>query len=359
LRVLVTGGAGFVGSHVAASLAERHPDWSLTALDNLHRQGSELNLSHLEAAGVRFVRADVRDRETLVKMEPLDALIECSAEPSALAGLDGATAYPFETNLVGAYNCLELARRHKAQFVFLSTSRIYPYARLRELRLSERETRFELAEQQPMSGVSSAGIAEDFPLWGPRTFYGATKLAAEHLVTEYAAALGLDTIINRCGVIAGPRQMGRIDQGVFALWVLHHHFGRPLAYIGYQGSGRQVRDLLAVHDLVDLLEEQLLERDLWRGFVGNVGGGRDFSLSLVEATALSVELTGREVPIEPVPEPRPGDVPLYISDCSALFARTRWRPRTGPREVIAAMVEWVESDAPEIAGALGFDRSER
>ncbi len=106
--------------------ARRHPDWEIVAYDNLHRRGSELNLPRLQEAGIRFVTGDVRDPDELMRTEPIDALIECSAEPSALAGTDGETAYTVQTNLTGAYNCLELARRDDAQLVFLSTSRVYP-----------------------------------------------------------------------------------------------------------------------------------------------------------------------------------------------------------------------------------------
>jgi CDP-paratose 2-epimerase len=354
--VLVTGGAGFVGANVCVALAGRHPDWQLIALDNLHRAGSKLNLPRLEAAGVRFERADVRDRAALATIEPIDALVECSAEPSALVGMTGETAYPFETNLVGAYNCLELARRDRAQVVFLSTSRVYPYRALSELRLDEAETRFELADRQEVPGASASGISERFPLEGPRTLYGTTKLAAELLITEYAANFAVPAVIDRCGVIAGPWQMGRVDQGVFTFWVLHHHFRRPLTYLGYGGSGMQVRDLLHIDDLVELIDEQLGDPQRWDGFVGNVGGGRRCSLSLLEATAICRELSGVEVPIGGSAEARLGDVPLYISDCSRLFEATDWRPARGAREVLADIHTWVEENEGAVAASLGFTR---
>src|SRR4051794_29379120 len=126
MRVLVTGGAGFVGGNLCVRLAERHPDWQLTAFDNLYRRGSELNLPRLEEAGVEFVRGDVRDREALLALDGIDALVECSAEPSVLAGEGDGAAYTVETNLLGAFYCLELVRRNGAAFVFLSTSRVYP-----------------------------------------------------------------------------------------------------------------------------------------------------------------------------------------------------------------------------------------
>jgi CDP-paratose 2-epimerase len=353
-RVLITGGAGFVGANLGVALASRHPDWELVAFDNLHRPGSQLNLPRLEAAGVAFVRGDVRDRAALERLEPIQALVECSAEPSALVGMSGDTSYPFETNLVGAYNCLELARRDSAQFVFLSTSRVYPYPALNRLALEREATRFELAAEQPFAGVSAAGISERFPLDGPRTLYGATKLAAELLVSEYRANFAVPAVVNRCGVIAGPWQMGRVDQGVFTFWLLAHRFERPLTYIGYGGSGHQVRDLMHVDDLVELVDEQLADPDRWDGFVGNVGGGREISLSLIETTEICRELTGHEVPIEPAEQDRPGDVPIYLSDCSRLFETTSWRPRTGAREILSDILAWVAENEVAVAESLGF-----
>ena len=117
-HVLITGGAGFVGANLAVALIERHPDWKVTAFDNLYRRGSELNLPRLEAAGVRFVKGDVRELDELQNLPPIDALVECSAEPSALSGVDGQTSYAFQSNLVGAYHCLELARRDSAVIIF-------------------------------------------------------------------------------------------------------------------------------------------------------------------------------------------------------------------------------------------------
>jgi CDP-paratose 2-epimerase len=351
-RVLVTGGAGFVGAHLALALAERHPEWEVVALDNLGRRGSELNLPRLRAGRVRFVHGDVRERSDLEALPRCDALVECSAEPSALAGRDGSTAYAVQSNLVGAWHCLELARRDAAQLVFLSTSRVYPIAALGRLALEETSSRFELAAEQPFPGASGAGIAEDFPLDGARTLYGTTKLAAELLIAEYRDAFDLRATVNRCGVIAGPWQMGKVDQGVFTHWMLAHLLGGSLAYIGFDGSGKQVRDLLHVADLVELIERQLLEPERWDGVTANVGGGREVSLSLAETTALCREISGAEVAVSAAGEDRPGDVPLYISDCSRLFALTDWRPRRSAREVLEDIAAWVREHATAVRAAL-------
>jgi CDP-paratose 2-epimerase len=151
--------------------------------------------------------------------------------------------------------------------------------------------------------------------------------------------------------------MGRVDQGVFAYWLLAHHFGWPLSYIGYDGSGKQVRDLLHVDDLVALVEEQLLDPLRWDGVVVNVGGGRECSLSLLETTALCEQITGKHCAIEAVAAARPGDVPVYISDCSRLYELTEWRPRHVPREILADTHAWLQAhEAPlrrSLAGTVG------
>jgi len=351
-RVLVTGGAGFVGANLAVALASRCPEWEIVALDNLRRRGSELNVPRLADAGVRFVRADVREPSELLTLERIDALVECSAEPSVL-GAAGDTAYAVQTNLLGAFNCLELARRDGAHLVFLSTSRVYPVGKLNSLRLDEGETRFELAAEQPYEGASPAGISERFPLDGPRTLYGATKLAAEHLIEEYAEGFGLRTTVNRCGVIAGPWQMGKVDQGVFTYWMLAHVLGRELAYLGYGGAGKQVRDLLHVEDLVDLVEEQIAQPERWSGVMANVGGGCEISLSLCETTELCREITGNEVPIRGEQTSRPGDVPVFLSDCELLYERTNWRPQRGTRQVLEDIFGWIREHERALEATLG------
>src|SRR3712207_435324 len=137
--VLVTGGAGFVGANVAVALAGRLGDRRVVAFDNLSRRGSELNLPRLREAGVAFVHGDVREQADLLAVEDVEAVVECSAEPSVMAGTEGSPDYLVRTNLLGAYHCLELARRERAQLIFLSTSRVYPVKALLGIELVRSE----------------------------------------------------------------------------------------------------------------------------------------------------------------------------------------------------------------------------
>jgi CDP-paratose 2-epimerase len=350
-KILVTGGAGFVGSHLALALKEKFPSSKVIALDNLKRRGSELNLSRLSQGGVEFMHGDVRNPGDLGFME-LDWIIECSAEPSALAGRFGDTDYLVHTNLLGTYHCLELARRCKAGIIFLSSSRVYPIAPISQFPFVELQTRFVLEKAFSVVGASASGITEEFPLDGARTLYGTTKLASELLVQEYAETFSLPMVINRCGVLTGPWQMGKIDQGVVVLWMARHFLGGKLSYIGYGGSGKQVRDLLHVADLAELVALQMQDIEKHRGQTYNVGGGIENSISLVELTKICQELTGQEITMEVDPVDRPGDVPWFVTDSSKVREATGWNPRHSLTMTLKEILDWLEEHQHQLHAIL-------
>lgn len=338
-RILITGGAGFIGSNLACHLRQVFSSAQIVCMDNLYRRGSELNVLRLQQCGISFHRGDIRFMDQFPTTD-FDLLIECSAEPSVLAGQDGSPDYLFETNLVGAYHCLEMARKWKSRVLFLSTSRVYPVARLESHPWQEMETRFAWADEGT-PGISSKGVTEKLDITGARSLYGYTKLSAEQLIEEYRESFGLQAIVNRCGVIAGPWQFGKVDQGVVALWVMAHVFGKPLSYIGYGGLGKQVRDVLHVQDLCELLALQIADFDAWDGWVGNVAGGLANTTSLLELTALCRSLTGKELPIRSDPKTRPFDLRLFIADCRLLLERTKWRPSRSVEQVAEDTLKWV------------------
>jgi len=345
-RILITGGAGFVGSNIAVEYKKRHSSSEVIALDNLKRRGSELNISRLKESGVVFFHGDVRNLEDIEAAGKVDLIIECSAECSVLAGYDNSARYLIDTNFLGAVNCLEAAKKNKADFIFLSTSRVYPLEKLNSLNLIERETRLELARDQSLSGVSKKGISEKFSLQGRRSFYGSTKLAAELILQEYIEGYGLRGIINRCGVIAGPRQMGKVDQGVIALWVARHIYQKELSYIGF--GGKQVRDVLHIEDLYSLLELQLSNIDLHNGQIYNVGGGIKNSLSLFELTALCQDITKQKIDISSVSQVREADIPYYVTDSSKLNGICGWEPKRDTKTVVEGIARWITDNKEDL-----------
>lgn len=346
--ILVTGGAGFVGSNLAMAYKARYPKQDIIVLDNLKRRGSEFNLARLAEAGIKFVHGDIRNPEDLQFEVKIDLLLECSAEPSVLAGFGGSPEYLVNTNLVGTINCLEVCRKHKADVVFLSTSRVYAYDPLNAVPITEGDTRFVWATEDGPEGWSPLGVSERFPIYGAKSMYGATKLCSEFVLEEYRAMYGVRGVVNRCGVIAGPWQFGKVDQGVFSLWMQAHYFKRKLKYIGFGGLGKQVRDLFHPADLFDLLELQLADWGKADGGIFNVGGGLEVSLSLLETTMLCEEITGNRIEVVRDPENRPADMAIYLTDTAKVRDTFGWEPKKSARDVMQDLFVWVKEHEQEL-----------
>jgi len=350
--ILITGGCGFAGSNLALFLKKRSPAHRIIAFDNLRRRGSELNISRLHDAGVEFIHGDVRNEEDFYGVGEITALVEASAEASVLSGIDASPRYVINTNLAGAVHCLDFAQKHNAKFIFLSTSRVYPVASLNQIQYTEGESRFEISSQQILGGVTREGISERFPLEGARSFYGASKLAAELMIKEYAEYNGLPCVVNRCGVLAGPWQMGKMDQGVIVLWLARHFWKKELNYIGFGGEGKQVRDVLHIDDLCHLVHMQLNDISKFNNQVFNVGGGRDVSVSLKELTAICQELTGNKISIGMIAENRAADVPIYISDSSKIYSLSGWCPQKTLMEILQETFHWLKMNEASLKNIL-------
>ena len=351
-NILITGGAGFVGSSMALSLKAKYPDYEIYVLDNLKRRGSELNIPRLKSKNIHFIHGDIRNKEDFDGLPAIDCILETSAEPSVLSGIDSTPDYLINTNLNGTINCLNFALKNKSDFIFLSTSRVYPIETIESVNFTETATRFEIASEQTIPGFSQKGINENFPLDKYRSLYGTTKLASEYFIKEYNAFYGLRTVVNRCGVLTGPWQMGKVDQGVIVLWLAKHFWKQSLSYIGYGGTGKQVRDILHTDDLFRLVDWQMHHLDEVNGETFNVGGGREVSVSLQELTAYCETLTGNKIPIQHVAENRAADIRIYITDNSKVTAKTRWNPQIGVEQILKETYEWLQANAAQLEPIL-------
>lgn len=350
--ILITGGCGFVGSNLAIQLKQQYPQYKIIAFDNLKRRGSELNILRLKENDVEFIHGDIRNMEDFNEIGIISCLIEAAAEPSVLSGIDSSPDYVLNTNLLGTINCLNFANKHRAKFIFLSTSRVYPVSALNKINYTENETRFIIQPQQEISGISPQGIAESFPLNGARSFYGTSKLSSELIIQEYIEFYGLKAAINRCGVLTGPWQMGKIDQGVVVLWLAKHYWKKELSYIGFGGKGKQVRDILHINDLYRLVDYQLHNIDLFEGQIYNVGGGLTTSVSLNELTSLCEEITGNKIKINSIAENRTADIPIYVTDNSAITQQCEWQPKITTKEVLIDIFEWMKKNESIIKNIL-------
>lgn len=349
-NILVTGGAGFIGSTICIQLKEYYSDIRVIAFDNLSRKGSELNLPRLEEKGVNFIKGDVRNKEDF-SFEDVDLIIECSAEPSVLAGLHEGPEYVLDTNLGGALHCFEHARKSGGDVIFLSTSRVYPIELLNGLSFVEADTRFSLNEKQAVEGVTKKGISEKFPITGYRSLYGATKLSAEFVLEEFIKMYNMNAVVNRFSVVAGPWQMGKTDQGVVTFWIAQHVFNNSLAYIGFGGKGKQVRDVLHVDDLFETINMQLGKLPKISGRVYNIGGGEENSFSLCELTNKCKKIVGKNIPIKEVLQQRVNDVRIYYSDNTKFQEDFNWKPTKNIDFVVQDIYKWI-SDNKDLLGNI-------
>ncbi|MFM8415027.1 MAG: NAD-dependent epimerase/dehydratase family protein [Planctomycetota bacterium] len=351
MKILVTGGCGFVGAALCRRFLAARSGLALTVLDSLRRRGSETNVADLEARGVRVVHGDVRVAADIEALGPCDWVIDAAAEPSVLAGTaaGGHTGRRqlVDHNLVGTANLLEAAATWQAGVVLLSTSRVYSIPALCRLPLVERAGRsdaaaFALDRAQPLpAGVSAGGITEAFSTAAPVSLYGATKLAGETLALEYAHLAGTPLVIDRCGVLAGAGQFGRADQGIFSWWIHRWAARRPLSFIGFGGRGLQVRDCLHPDDLADLVLRQLSQARGGEPELVHASGGAASATSLAELSAWCAARLGPH-DVAANPEPRPYDLPWVVLDHAAATARHGWQPAHTPERIFEEIADHAE-----------------
>jgi len=351
MRILVTGGCGFVGAAVCRHLLAGRAGLSITVLDSLRRRGSETNVADLETRGVRVVHGDVRLATDVDPLGPVDWVIDAAAEPSVLAGATAGAPTGrrqlVDHNLLGTVNLLEAAARWQAGVVLLSTSRVYSIPALGGLPLVERAGRgggatYTLDASGPVPpAVSTAGIAEGFSTAAPLSLYGATKLACETLATEYAHAVGTPLVIDRCGVLAGAGQFGRADQGIFSWWIHRWAARRPLAFIGFGGRGLQVRDCLHPDDLAALVALQLAAATGGQPEVVNASGGAASGTSLAELSAWCARRLGPH-PVSTASELRPYDLPWVVLDHAVATARHGWKPARSAESIFEEIADHAE-----------------
>jgi CDP-paratose 2-epimerase len=272
---------------------------------------------------------DVRNSSDFETLPPVDWVIDAAANPSVLAGIDGTTSSRqlIEHNLLGTVNILEYCKRVGAGLILLSTSRVYSIRKLSSLPLRVRDDAFELDGDKPLpTGISSRGVSVDFSTASPISLYGSTKLASEVLALEYANTFDFPVWINRCGVLAGAGQFGTAEQGIFSYWIHAYARRQPLRFIGFNGTGHQVRDVFHPHDLAALLHAQMTGSDLGSERIFNVGGGTENSMSLAQLTRwCAARFEGTRV--EVASEVRPFDIGWLALDYSKATEVFGWRPR--------------------------------
>jgi CDP-paratose 2-epimerase len=275
-----------------------------------------------------------------------DWVIDAAANPSVLAGLQSSfsSRQLFEHNLGSLVNVLEYCKSHKAGLLLLSSSRVYSIAALVGLPLKDGKDAFQLnADADLPAGVSARGIGVDFSTRAPVSLYGSTKLASEAVALEYGEAFGFPVWINRCGVLAGPGQFGTPEQGIVAYWINAHLRRRPMRYLGFNGTGKQVRDAMHPRDLAALLDVQMRQARAGGQRIYTAGGGLQNSMSLAQLTAWCDARFGAH-PVEADARERAYDIPWVVMDNTPLERHFGWQPDTPASTVLEEIAAHAESN---------------
>jgi CDP-paratose 2-epimerase len=333
--VLITGGAGFIGTNVAERLlaAGRR----VVVLDNLSRAGVDQNAMWLQrryGRQLKVIVGDVRDPEDLRRaLEDVEHVFHFAAQVAVTSSLlDPRSDY--EINATGTLNLLEAMRAldRPPSLIYTSTNKVY--GSLEDLALRRDEDRWVPADRS----VADRGIPETRPL-AFETPYGCSKGAAEQYVLDYSRSFDLDAVVFRMSCIYGPHQFGTEDQGWVAHFLRQALEGRSITLYG---DGFQVRDILNVRDLVEAFLVAGEKVGALSGQAFNIGGGNRFAVSLLEVVDLINALTGRP-PTLHFDSARKGDQRYFVSDTSKFQAATGWKPQVTPRAGIRLLYEWLLS----------------
>mgnify|MGYP001403012062 CR=1 FL=1 len=356
MKILITGICGFVGSTMAKAWLSSESGLTIYGLDNFIRPGSENNRAELQKLGIQLFHGDIRSASDFETLPQVDWVIDAAANPSVLAGIDGQTSSRqlIEHNLYGTVNILEYSKRCNAGFILISTSRVYSITPLAQVAVEPSGEAFRLAPGQTLPvGLSDAGVSEVFSTAAPVSLYGSTKLASELVALEYGETFGFPVWINRCGVLAGAGQFGKADQGIFAFWINSWLRRAPLTYIGFGGSGYQVRDCLHPRDLIPLLKKQTAPGATAATRVVNLGGGTANAMSLAELSRWCRNRFG-DHQISSRAEIRRFDIPWLIMDSRLAGDVWKWRPETSLEEILDEIAVHAEQNPGwlERSGAL-------
>mgnify|MGYP001223801423 FL=1 len=336
MKILITGGCGFVGTNIILYLNEKN--FSVSSLDNLSKKGSKFNLNLLKQKNIKNYNIDISNYKLIKKLPKFDLIIDCCAEPAVEVSKADFNRV-INTNLIGTLNILKKCKKDKSKLIFLSSSRIYPINSIKDkINFSNFNKKFLLNKK----------INEQESLNGPKTLYGATKLSSELFIEEFSYAFNLKYIINRCGVISGPLQFGKEDQGFVSLWVWRHILKKKLKYIGYGGSGNQVRDVLHIIDLCKLIFIQIKKFNKIYNKTFNVGGSKISNVSLKKLTKLCQIITKNKVDYIKIKKTSIYDIPYYISDNKFVSNTYNWKPNKKIFDVVKDLYLWILNNKKEL-----------
>ena len=336
MKILITGGCGFVGSNLALFLKKK--GFSVHTLDNLTRKGSTYNSNLLKKQKIKNYKINISNIKKIKSLPKYDLILDCCAEAAVEISKNDFDKV-INTNLIGTINILKKSKNDKSKIIFISSSRIYPLEEMNKV----------IKNKNLKSKIKiSKMFSEKDKIIGPKTIYGLTKLCSEMLIEEFSYEYKLKYLINRCGVISGPLQFGKQDQGFVSLWIWRHLNKKKLSYIGYGGYGNQIRDVLHIDDLSELILLQIKNINKINNKLFTVGGSKTSYTSLSQLTKLCQKITGNKIKMGKVSKTSSYDIPYYLSDNTYVSNTYRWKPKRNINQVVMDTFLWLKKNKPII-----------
>ena len=334
LKILITGGAGFIGCNAAKRFMGK--GYEVTVLDNLSRKGSENNLEWLRQQGeFEFIDCDIRDyakvRKIFVDRNSIDVVLHLAAQVAVTTSVLNPRE-DFQTNALGTFNLLEAVRDNKLDPIFIYASTNKVYGGMTDIKVIEKNGRYEY-ESLP-EGISENRIL-DF-----HSPYGCSKGAADQYVRDYSRIYGLRTIVMRQSCIYGYRQFGVEDQGWVAWFTIAASLDKPITIYG---DGKQVRDVLFIDDLVDAYEKAIENIKTASGKIYNIGGGPNNKMSLLELISFLERFLNKKIKYS-FSDWRPGDQPVFVSNIEKAREELSWKPETDVETGVKKLSDWVKKN---------------
>lgn len=344
MRLLITGGGGFVGSHLAEYFAEKA---KVIVIDNLSRlellkknvKNRSYNWDYLKKFDtIKLVKGDVRNFDELKEISKgIDVIIHAAAQTAVTSSVTESKT-DFEINALGTFNTLEVARQNDVKtFLYCSTNKVYG-ENVNKIGIEEKEKRY-IFEEKFKEGLPepfSTDLCEHTP-------YGCSKLTGDTYTQDYGHLYGLKTGVFRMSCIYGTRQFGFEDQGWISWLTIATILKKPITIFG---DGKQVRDVLYVSDLVNAFDAFI--KSNMKNEVFNLGGGPNNTLSLIELIDLLEELTRKRSNLT-FKDWRPSDQKVYISNINKIKKCLNWEPKTSPEEGVKKLVDWVKKNKDILA----------
>ncbi|MBI4177315.1 MAG: GDP-mannose 4,6-dehydratase [Candidatus Aenigmarchaeota archaeon] len=334
----ITGGAGFVGSNLAERLlSEGH---NVRIIDDLSRPGGKVvdNLNYLRkkfasemsSKKFEFVKSSVANFEEMKKnLAGADVIYHLAAQTAVTTSIKD-PVHDFATNAAGSFNVLEAARQVADNAALLYTSTNKVYGNMQNVKLDEKQTRYEFADSR-----YKLGISEDFHI-DPESPYGCSKYAADSYFLDYHRTYGMKTVVFRCSCMYGEMQKSLEDQGWISWLVGRIINGKKITIYG---DGKQIRDILHIADVTEAVSEATKKISATAGQVFNIGGGEDNSISLLELMSFVQKETGKKSLYE-FADWRLADQKVYISNTEKAKKIFGWQPGISKEEGIRRQIKW-------------------